>query len=284
MDRANKKSNHHKHNINKYTLYDEKKLTDELSTMLLLLDALYEIVWVSLIYFGVYYFIRYLITKQEQVLKLLLDIDIRLHYYARESSAKSQHDILSFFAASVVMCLLSINPMVRSTIYLFHSFVHVTEINRLIFIMIYLKIITRFDPVSRTFHHGGLSDAATYLQFLFLIVQFKHATALLPSIIQIIDDLFDIDIWLQHLHVNLSQTVQTYGPECYPKTTGLIVWVKSKRVALQVSRMFLVGSFVILHFIYGEFTRPPIDLLFMYYCAYRLTQIYMSFDGNDKFL
>ncbi|GBG35033.1 Hypothetical Protein FCC1311_112562, partial [Hondaea fermentalgiana] len=105
---------------------------------MLVLEVWYEVTFAAVLYAGVYACaIR--VLEQPHAIKLLTGMDVRVNYFSREVDVSVRHRLMHTVSAAISGALLCVNPLVRTAMYLTHGFVHVVELNRVLFAIFFLR-------------------------------------------------------------------------------------------------------------------------------------------------
>lgn len=227
---------------------------------------LFDLVIITLCYFAVYHVIDNIITTKTEIFKLLFNVDIRLNYYKREQSQYDKNDTLNFISSVIVVCLLSIKPIINCIVYaLFFNFVDVIQINY-IFLLISWCMFLRYAKDKRNIDWYLLG------QIFYTIINYENIESLFPTCFQLVDDCFNAEVLVEKT-LNVIVGITNIPP---PKQLlRAIKFLKSNQDTIRITHFTILTLLFVYSLLYTDLYMSS-ECLFYIYVPFRLEQLYSA--------
>jgi hypothetical protein len=230
-----------------------------------MLFAIFEILWVALVYFSLYYGIEYLLENKRDVFKILFNLDLR--YYTQETHKKNKHETLHFIASMLVILILCIKPLINCLVYwLVFSFIDVSEVNSILLIITWLQFLKCWDGqrfVVNWFIFG---------QVLYTMLNYDNVESLFPAMFQISDYCFEAEFLFQKIHYVYLNIINKDPPEMLLELTAKVKMYQMKLRYVRLSVLCFLAFYSIL---FTDLYMTS-EVLFYYYAAFRITQVFFT--------
>ena len=235
---------------------------------MLVVVVLFDLIWITFLYFGLYHSIKYLLSEKTEIFKILFNIDVKFNYYNRENRISESHDILHFMTSLIIIVICCIKPLINCFVYyIAFRFVDVTEVNFILLLTSWLQLLKCWDGLNFNLNWFIIG------QVIYTMLNYKNVESLVPAIFQIVDDSFDINLFFQKIHFIFENILGRIMPL---KLLDMLVWTKAHRHMLKQVR-FGVLAFIGLYSLIFTDLYMTSEILFYYYAAFRLVQIYLTF-------
>lgn len=252
---------------------------------------LYDTVFFLAVYVTAYKGIDLFFTDYSHSLKILFDIDADRFGYNKELDTHRKHVNLFWTSAPVTFVILSLAPVINTVVYiLFFSMVSATDINRVLYYIILLKLSIRFNILECRFGRGfrpheNARDLMLLCQLAITVVNYNDANEALQSVFQLLDELTGLTGTV------LSELLETHTSLFKGDTvvSERLMSIKVASVATERAQHLVKFGAMASIFLFTVVSdapsaatlTSPSDVTFCYYAGARLVQIY-NYDLKTK--
>lgn len=240
--------------------------------MLVLANLLFEAMWVGLLYGIFYYGIHTFMEKYARTIKVFFQVDIKYFNYNNEFGNDSQHSLLHLLSSTTTYILLSINPIVHTAIFMWFSFIDVTQVNRLVLNMCILRFIKNFNVL--TLRWNGRVDPFVAFQLVYTSLNFWNRSILAPSLFFLVDESIGVVTVAKQLKEAHDKLVG-FDDRCSMWCLNVITWCESNAQKLQWGRIFVLVALLMVSLFLTNLTLWS-EVVFYYWGAFRIASIYNS--------
>lgn len=230
-------------------------------------DFIFDVAWVLCVYAVIYKLVDVMLSEYSQIFKELFNVDVRYYNYTKELSVEKRHDVLHTFASSITFVLVSINPVVRTTMYLvFFFMVDVLQVNRIIVTILIMRML------KLRYSKSVVDISIIASQVLYMCLYYVDVKTLIPVIFQLLDELGNVSDMVGEWRTVMKNV---FDREPYWITHFVVMFRRNQyrleRAQLACMFLLLCGSILL--------NNAPVagDILFYYYAVTRICISYYDF-------
>lgn len=238
-------------------------------------EALIDVFWMIVFHFTSYHLCHVFLSKHSNVLKDLFNIDVRYYNYNRESSTKSQHEILYTLASTTMVLGMIITPIIHSIMFLvLYTMIDIVQINRVLMTIVGAKLLWYFNPRNKQCTlrpWRNVDETFLIFQFLFILINYNNTNTFIPTLFQIIDELSN----LENALVSMSRHYKTLfnsDSALSHRITNLIVSTKTNGPLISKIHVGTLCTIVLVSIMYSKLKTTG-EIVFYYYAVGRLLQL-----------
>jgi hypothetical protein len=240
----------------------------------------YDTLWFVMVYSAVYKGMDLFFRDYSQSLKILFDIDANRFGYNEELHIDKKHKNLFWTTSPISFVILTLNPFIHSVVYMtVFMMISVMDMNRVLYYILLFKLAYRFNLFEYRFdiHFKPCTDMCDFsilCQLVLTMVNYSNTGAVIPTLFQLVDESTGIST------VVLVETLEAHASlfRCDTKLNAMLLGIKAY-FAIRDRKLFWTKFGVLATiFTYNVLCVATLtsvtDLLFSYYSAARLVQIY----------
>lgn len=244
-----------------------------------ILNILYEYLWVTAIYIAVYKGGHAFMRDHAKILKVAFDVDIRYFSYNSETASKEKHEMMHTLASTVTFLILAINPVVHSMIFIWFRFMDITQLNRLVIYLAYLRlarvvnIMGNTPYVTRKLTQG---DYFMIFQLLYTNLYFWNPAMVIPAAFHLLDEMWDLRMILVEIY-NVHRALLGSDDWFSNWVLNKNALIAANRKTLRVLRVGTLFSFILLSIFYSDLNTMT-EISFHFAAAGRVAFLYTEKD------
>ena len=246
-----------------------------------ILQILYEYLWVTVLYMGVYWGGHVFMRDHARILKLAFNIDLRYFAYS-ETGSTEQHEIMHTLAAVLTAVVLCINPVVHSMIFFWFRFMDITQLNRLVIYGAYLQLARLVNTMGRPWYlirNVQTVDIFLIFQLIYTSLNFWNRSMFIPTMFYLLDEMWDLGNVAGEL-LRVHGALLGRDDKFSNRLMVIKGWFVAKRNTLSALRLGTLFSFILLSIVYSDLTTVA-EILFYFGAAGRVAYLYTEKDRVD---
>jgi hypothetical protein len=243
-----------------------------------ILQILYEYLWVTVLYVGMYWGGHIFMRDHARILKVAFNVDLRYFSYS-ENGSTEQHDIMHTMAAVLTAVILCVNPVVHSMIFFWFRFMDITQLNRLVIYGAYLQLARLVNIMDRPWYitrKVSTTDLFLGFQLLYTSLNFWNRSMFIPTVFYLLDEMWDLGDAAGELH-RVHNALLGRDDKVSNKLLLTKGWFVAKRKTLGVLRLGTLFTFIILSILYSDLSTVS-EILFYFGAAGRIAYLYTEKD------
>lgn len=225
-----------------------------------------EIFWICVMYICVFKLVQYVLFEKTDILKILFNVDVN-------RIENNSYRLLHFLSGLIVVTLCSIKPFVNCVIYyVVFRFIDITEINYVLLLLSVIRVLQCWDGYEFKYNWYVM------FQFVYTIVNYSNVESFTPAMFQLVDELFDIDIFVLELENIYKNLISLDVPRFI---FSILSYNKLYTFEKHVTRVVLLSLIGIYSFLYTDLYMSS-EFLFYYFVVFRIAQLFMDKKMNRK--
>lgn len=227
-----------------------------------MLQCLYDIFWLGVIYGAMYRGALYLLQEHPHLFKVVFDVDFRFHNFGSEMSLGERHRSVHGIVSALSFCILAVNPVVHSLIFIWLGFLDVVLLNRILLYVNLLKLGSGGENLNPMF----------FVQLIFTVVNYENRSILMPALFQLVDEAFDVTHVFRHL-VAVYETLVGNDTRMKSALLSICVYLHANARRILRVRVGLLFAIAVNCLIFSRMDAWG-EVIFYYYAAGRIFMLY----------